>query len=47
VVPYRQQIVAHGTDAAQVLKEAAEKTGKPAAELALTGIIDPLQELLP
>jgi hypothetical protein len=42
VVPYRREVVAHGTDAAAVLAEAARVTGRRAEELPLVGVIDPL-----
>lgn len=45
VVPYEQKIVAHGTDAAVVLAEAAQITGRPAEELPLVGVIDPLLDM--
>ena len=45
VVPYQRKIVAHGTDAAVVLTEAAQITGRPVEELPLVGIIDPLMDM--
>ncbi len=45
VVPYRRQVVAHGTDAAAVLAEAARVSGRRAEELALVGVIDPLVDV--
>ena len=45
VVPYQRQVVAYGTDAAAVLAEAAQITGRPAEELSLVSIIDPLLDL--
>lgn len=45
VVPYRRKIVAHGTDAAVVLAEAARVTGRQAEELPLVGVIGPLLEI--
>ncbi len=45
VVPYARKIVAHGTDAAVVLAEAAQITGRPAEELPLVGVIDPLLDM--
>jgi hypothetical protein len=45
VVPYRREVVAHGTDAAAVLAEAARITGRPVEELALVGVVDPLLDL--
>jgi hypothetical protein len=45
VVPYHRQVVAHGTDAAAVLAEAARITGRPVEELALVGITDPLLDV--
>jgi hypothetical protein len=45
VVPYQRKIVAHGTDAAVVLAEAARITGHPAEELPLVGVIDPLLDI--
>jgi hypothetical protein len=45
VVPYERKIVAHGTDAAVVLAQAAKITGRPAEELALVGVIDPLLDM--
>jgi hypothetical protein len=37
VVPYERKIVAHGKDAALVLAEAAQITGRPAEELPFGG----------
>ncbi len=45
VVPYERKIVAHGTDAAVVLAQAAQTTGRPAEELPLVGVIDPLLDM--
>jgi len=45
VVPYHRKIVAHGTHAAVVLAEAAQSTGRPAEELPLVGVIDPLLDM--
>jgi hypothetical protein len=45
VVPYRREVVAHGTAAAAVLAEAARVTGRRAEELALVGVIDPLLDV--
>jgi hypothetical protein len=45
VVPYRREVVAHGTDAAAVLAEAARVTGRRAEELALVGVTDPLLDI--
>jgi hypothetical protein len=45
VVPYQRKIVAHGTDAATVLAEAAQITGHPAEELPLVGVTDPLLDI--
>ncbi len=45
VVPYERKIVAHGTDAAVVLAEAAQITGRPVEELPLVGVIDPLLDM--
>jgi hypothetical protein len=45
VVPYRREIVAHGTDAAVVLAEAARITGRRVEELPLVGVIDPLLDI--
>ena len=45
VVPHRREVVAHGTDAAAVLAEAARITGRRADELALVGVIDPLRDV--
>ena len=45
VVPYQRQVVAHGTDAAVVLAQAAQITGRPAEELPLVGVIDPLLDM--
>jgi hypothetical protein len=45
VVPYQRKIVAHGTDAAVVLAEAARLTGHQAEELSLVGLIDPLLDM--
>ncbi len=45
VVPYERKIVAHGNDAALVLAEAAQNTGRPAEELPLVGVVDPLLDM--
>ena len=45
VVPYERKIVAHGTDAAVVLAEAAQITGRPVEDLPLVGVIDPLLDM--
>jgi hypothetical protein len=45
VVPYQRKIVAHGTDAAVVLAEAARITGHQPEELSLVGVIDPLMDM--
>jgi hypothetical protein len=45
IVPYRGQVVAHGTDAAIVLAEAAQRTGRRAEELPLVGVTDPLLDI--
>jgi hypothetical protein len=45
VVPYERKIVAHGRDAAVVLAEAAQITGRPVEELPLVGVIDPLLDM--
>jgi hypothetical protein len=45
VVPYQRKIVAHGKDAAVVLAEAAQITGRPAEELPLVGVVDPLVDM--
>jgi hypothetical protein len=45
VVPYRRKVVAHGTHAAVVLAEAARRTGRPAEELPLVGVINPLLDM--
>jgi len=45
VVPYQRRIVAHGTDAASVLAEAARVTGLQIEELPLVGVIDPLLDM--
>ena len=45
VVPYQRKVVAHGTDAAVVLAEAAQITGRSAEELPLVGVIDPLRDM--
>ena len=45
VVPYQRRIVAHGVDAAAVLAEAAQVTGRPAEELPLVSVIDPLLDM--
>lgn len=47
VVPYERKVVAHGTDAAAVLAEAAQITGRKAEELALVGVVNPLLDLPP
>ena len=45
VVPYRREVVAHGTDAAVVLADAARVTGRRAEELPLVGVIGPLLDI--
>jgi hypothetical protein len=45
VVPYRREVVAHGTDAAVVLAEAARMTGRGIEDLPLVGVIDPLLDV--
>jgi hypothetical protein len=45
VVPYRREIIAHGTDAAVVLAEAARITGRRVEDLPLVGVIDPLLDV--
>jgi hypothetical protein len=45
VVPYRREVVAHGTDAVAVLAEAARITGRQVEELPLVGVIDPLLDM--
>jgi hypothetical protein len=45
VVPYRRKIVAHGKDAAVVLAQAAQVTGRPIEDLPLVGVIDPLLDM--
>jgi hypothetical protein len=45
VVPYCREIIAHGTDAAAVLAEAARITGRRVEELPLVGVIDPLLDV--
>ena len=45
VVPYQREVVAHGTDAALVLTEAARITGRPVEELSLVGVIDPILDV--
>lgn len=45
VVPYQRQVVAHGTDVAAVLAEAARVTGLPVDDLPLVGITDPLLDM--
>jgi hypothetical protein len=45
VVPYKPKIVAHGKDAARVLAEAAQITGRPAGELPLMGVVEPLLDM--
>jgi hypothetical protein len=45
VVPFQRKIVAHGTDAAAVLAEGSRITGRPAEELPLVGVIDPLLDV--
>ena len=45
VVPFERRIVAHGPDAAAVLREAARVTGRKAESLPLVGILDPLLDL--
>jgi hypothetical protein len=46
IVPFQRQVVAHGTDLAQVLEEAARVTGRKPGELPVCGIDDPLQEIV-
>jgi hypothetical protein len=45
VVPFQGRIVAHGTNAAVVLAEAARKTGQKSHRLPLVGILDPMQDI--
>jgi hypothetical protein len=45
VVPLEGKIVAHGTDAAAVLAEAAQRTGRKPDDLPLVGIVDPMQDI--
>jgi hypothetical protein len=45
VVPFRRRIIAHGADAAQVLKEAAQLTGCKIEDLPLVGIDNPLSDV--
>jgi hypothetical protein len=45
VVPFGRRIIAHGLDAAAVLAEAALATGCRVEQLALVGIVDPLQDI--
>jgi hypothetical protein len=45
VVPYLGKIVAHGTDAAAILAEAARLTGLKPQDLPLVGIINPLEDI--
>ena len=45
VVPYRRQIIAHGTDIEAVLAEAARITGLKPEELPVCGIDDPLRDI--
>ena len=46
VVPFHRQVVAHGTNLAAVLDEAARVTGRKPEELPVCGIDDPLQEVV-
>ena len=45
IVPYQRQIVAHGSDVATVLAEAARVSGRSVEELPLVGIVDPLADM--
>jgi hypothetical protein len=45
IVPYLRRVIAHGTDAAVVLAEAARITGLRAEDLPLVGVIDPLLDV--
>ena len=45
VVPFERKSVAHGKDAEVVLTEAPQITGRPAEELPLVGVIDPLMDM--
>lgn len=45
VVPFGRRIVAHGTDLEQVLKEAAQRTGKEIWQLTFCAIQDPLRDI--
>jgi hypothetical protein len=45
VVPYERKIVAHGKDAAVVLADASQITGRPVEELPLVGVVDPLLDM--
>lgn len=45
VVPFERKIVAHGVNAEAVLAEAMKITGRPAEELPLVGIVDPLMDI--
>ena len=45
VVPYRRQIIAHGTDIEAVLAEAARITGLKPEDLPVCGIDDPLRDI--
>jgi hypothetical protein len=45
VVPFERKIIAHGTDAATVLAEAARIAGRPVEELPLVGVIDALLDM--
>ena len=47
VVPYRREVVAHGTEAAVVLAEAARVTGRRVEDLPLVGVVDPLLDVPP
>jgi hypothetical protein len=45
IVPYRRQIIAHGTDIEAVLAEAARVTGLKPDDLPVCGVDDPLMDI--
>ena len=45
IVPYRRQIIAHGTDIEAVLDEAARITGLKPEDLPVCGVDDPLRDI--
>jgi len=45
VVIHDRQVVAHGSDLEQALREASRSTGKETWELACCAVMDPLQDI--